>query len=136
MPQDNQQQRGLELFAGNEHEQAAKLLTEILIENESSEVWNDWASVRTTGGHLLEALEGFRRAASLEPDNSQVCSNLETLTQALEQQRAAAAENMGGMERRTSIRKNAITCFRNENYQEATQILQQLLLAGESAELW
>jgi Flp pilus assembly protein TadD len=136
MPQDNKHQRALKLFAGNEHEQAAKLLTEILIENESAEVWNDWASVRTTGGHLLEALEGFRRAASLEPDNAQVCANLEALTQALQQQRAAAAENMGGMERRSPIRKNAITCFRNENYREATQILQQLLLAGESAEFW
>lgn len=136
MLQDDKHQHALEMFADNEHEQAAKLLAEILIENESAEVWNDWASVRTRGCYLLEAREGFRRAAFLEPGNLQVCANLEALTQALQQQRVAAAENMGSMETRASIRKNAITCFRNENYQEAMRTLQELLLAGESAELW
>jgi len=76
MPQDNKHQRALELVAENQPEEAVKLLAEALGENESADLWNDWASVKVALGENEDALVGFERAVELDGQNAQAAFNL------------------------------------------------------------
>src|SRR3978361_2246806 len=53
---------------GNPH-QALRLFEELLREQETSELWNDWATVQVATGNTTEAEAGLRRALHLDPQN-------------------------------------------------------------------
>ena len=50
-------------------QQALRLFEELLLEQESSELWNDWATVQVAIGNVHEAETGLRRALQLDPQN-------------------------------------------------------------------
>lgn len=55
---------------------AVRLLGEILAEEESGELWNDWATAQFALGHVEEAEHGFRRALEIAPHDRQAAENL------------------------------------------------------------
>jgi hypothetical protein len=56
--------------------EAVKLLATALVNGESSELWNDWATAQCSCGNVDRAEWGYRRALSLVPSNRQVAVNL------------------------------------------------------------
>jgi len=69
-------EHAVNLFRKGDYEQAAFCLSESLLEESSSEKWNDWATAKFLGGHAAEAEGGYRRALELDPDNVQAIANL------------------------------------------------------------
>jgi len=72
-------ERAVSLFQDGNYEQAAQWLGESLLEESTSERWNDWATAKFLGGHPAEAEGGYRRALELEPGNVQAITNLGAL---------------------------------------------------------
>jgi tRNA (mo5U34)-methyltransferase len=66
--------RGSRAFQEGRFEEAADALAESLRENESSEVWNDWAVAELAAGQR-KAEEGFKRALALDLGNVQAIAN-------------------------------------------------------------
>ena len=56
-------------FQQGQREYALRLLEELLQEQESSELWNDWAIVQVASGNVVKAEGGLRRALQLDPQN-------------------------------------------------------------------
>jgi hypothetical protein len=92
----------VQCFERKEFDKAAALLGECLLEEQTSERWNDWATARFFAGRSAEAEGGYRRALDM---NSQI-PFLETaisltgkttpaLTQLLVESRAATAPQEG-----------------------------------------
>jgi Tfp pilus assembly protein PilF len=78
--QPNQKhQRGLQYFREGAHALASELLGQALLESQSSELWNDWATVQATTGRMDEAKKGYRRALELDPKHCQSAANLGVL---------------------------------------------------------
>lgn len=71
MPQRTKQQRAYELMAKGQVKEAAECLHEALTENESCDLWNDWATVCVALGRVDDAQRGYERALELDPDNTQ-----------------------------------------------------------------
>ena len=72
-------QLALRLAARGNAEEALSLLGDALGEEESSELWNDWAALQFTAGQTDEAEAAFRAALDLEPGNLQALLNLGAL---------------------------------------------------------
>ena len=86
---DERYQQGIKLFQEGRPEEAARLLTEVLRESESSERWNDWATAQLACRRVPEAEEGYRRALELDPKNIQAAANLGVLLVGLERDQEA-----------------------------------------------
>jgi len=71
--------RGLELYRQQGFSEAASLFSAALGEEESSEIWNDWALVQLRLGHPAEAEQGLCRALELNAGNAQALVNLGVL---------------------------------------------------------
>ena len=69
----------LRLHESGHHEEALKLLREILAETNSSEIWSDWATIQFRRGELGEAEAGYRLAMRLNPQDTQAPANLGAL---------------------------------------------------------
>ena len=67
---------GVRLFAAGQKQEALTLLREVLAEEETSEVWSDWAAVQFSLNVAGEAEKGFRIALELDADNFQAAFNL------------------------------------------------------------
>ncbi len=67
------------LFQEGHYEQAVQLLAKSLLEEQSSERWNDWATAKFLAGQAVDAEGGYRRALELAPDNLLALSNLGVL---------------------------------------------------------
>ena len=65
------QQRVIELLQQGSIVEASRLLSDAISQNESSDLWNDWAVVQ-----LSLAERAFRRALQLQPTHSDSCANL------------------------------------------------------------
>jgi len=72
-------QEALKLFEQGDLIKALDLFKAVLQDDESSEVWNDWATIQFRLGQLEEAVEGFRRALELDADNTSAAVNLGVL---------------------------------------------------------
>lgn len=69
----------VQCFERKEFDKAAALLGECLLEEQTSERWNDWATARFFAGRSAEAEGGYRRALDLNPKSAQAAENLGTL---------------------------------------------------------
>ena len=76
MPGENNYQTGLKLLGEGQYEGALREFGRALGEEETSERWNDWATVQVAMNRLEEAEEGFRRALELDPAHAQAAANL------------------------------------------------------------
>ena len=74
-----QHERALESFREGKLADAVSLLTQAIEQEETSDRWNDWATVHLAAQRPAEAEMGFRRALRIEPENSQVILNLGAL---------------------------------------------------------
>lgn len=72
-------QEGLARFRDGRLEDALHLLGEAIAEEESSELWNDWAAIQLAAHNLADAEKAFRRALQLNTDNFQAAANLGAL---------------------------------------------------------
>ncbi len=72
-------QEALQCFQQGRPERALALLKTVLADDESSELWNDWASVQFRLGNAEEAEAGFQRALELEAGNTSAKVNLGAL---------------------------------------------------------
>jgi tetratricopeptide (TPR) repeat protein len=103
MPGESSYQTGLKLFEEGQYEGAVREFDRALGQEETSERWNDWATVQATLNQAKEAEQGFRRALEIDPTNAQ------------------AAANLGGL------------LFKLERYEEARGFLQMSLATSPSA---
>jgi Tfp pilus assembly protein PilF len=69
----------VECFARQEFDKAAVLLGECLLQQQTSELWNDWATARFFAGRSVEAEGGYQRALEMNPQNAQAAENLGAL---------------------------------------------------------
>src|SRR5258708_20421309 len=76
MPDKTKHQLALDLLEQNRVHEAGKLLTEALAEQESCDLWNDWATVKAACNEINEARRGFERALTLDAENPQAQFNL------------------------------------------------------------
>lgn len=69
-------QRGLQLYAGGQYQEAAVLLKEALREEAASEIANDCAAADLACGQKEKAVAGFLLAVSLDAGNTEAAANL------------------------------------------------------------
>ena len=79
MPQENAHEQGRRLYAEAKFQEAARMLARAIGEQESSEVWNDWATAQLHSGNPAEAEQGYTRALELNAKNGHALVNLGTL---------------------------------------------------------
>ena len=72
------------LFEQGFFQDAARLFDEILREEESAELWSDWATAQFALSRYEQAERGFRRALELEPDLNEAVVNYGTLLAGLQ----------------------------------------------------
>ena len=68
--------QGLTRFRRGEPREAARLFAEALVEKETSEGWNDWATAQLANQSIEEAEAGYLRALELDPGNVEPLVNL------------------------------------------------------------
>ena len=79
MPANPQHQAGLSAFQEGRFTEALKRFASALQEQESSEIWNDWATTQFRLGNAEEAEEGLRRALELDGRNASAAINFVVL---------------------------------------------------------
>lgn len=68
--------RALQRFQSGDVHGAARAFGEALAEQESAELWNDWATCQFHAGRFNEAEEGFRQALVLDGTKPDIVANL------------------------------------------------------------
>jgi Flp pilus assembly protein TadD len=63
-------------FQQGRSEEALRLLEELLVANETSDLWNDWAAVQLGSGNFRRAEFGFTRSLELDSQNTDATANL------------------------------------------------------------
>jgi glycosyltransferase involved in cell wall biosynthesis/2-polyprenyl-3-methyl-5-hydroxy-6-metoxy-1,4-benzoquinol methylase len=79
MPSNPNHKEALNAFEQGRFEEAVELFAKTLGEEESSELWNDWATAQFQLGRVEEAEEGYRRAIELDVNNISTALNLGVL---------------------------------------------------------
>jgi Flp pilus assembly protein TadD len=79
MQTGSKHQSGLDQFQKGAYNDAVQSLSEALLEHESCELWNDWATAQAAIGRLEEAKKGFHRALQLNANDCQSAANLGVL---------------------------------------------------------
>ncbi|HEY1801504.1 MAG TPA: glycosyltransferase [Terriglobales bacterium] len=79
MPTNEYHANALKAFHEGRMEEAARLLGEALGDEESGELWNDWATAQFQLSKSEEAEEGYRRALELDDKNGEAALNLGVL---------------------------------------------------------
>lgn len=72
----NQHDDAIVAFQQGRTAEALRLLEELLAENETSVLWNDWAAVQLGAGNLSRGEHGFNRAIELDSRNADAITNL------------------------------------------------------------
>lgn len=78
-----QRQHGIDLYNAGKYQEAAQMFSSLLKANESSEVWNDWATAQACAGELSEAERGYKKALQIDPNNQHASRNLTMLVEGL-----------------------------------------------------
>ncbi len=79
MQNQSKHQSGIEQFRKGAYGDALHLLSEALLEQETCELWNDWATAQAACGQMEEAKKGYQRALQLNVNDSQSAANLGVL---------------------------------------------------------
>jgi ubiquinone/menaquinone biosynthesis C-methylase UbiE len=79
MTVQEQHQQGVSLFNQGKYKEAVQVFSGLLQNNQSSEIWNDWATAQAVAGELVDAEKGYRRALQLDPNNASAARNLAML---------------------------------------------------------
>jgi 2-polyprenyl-3-methyl-5-hydroxy-6-metoxy-1,4-benzoquinol methylase len=82
-------QEGLELCAKGEFQAAADVLRAALRDEETSDRWNDWATLEVACNRMANAEGGYRRALELDPGHGQAAANLGVLLASLDRKTEA-----------------------------------------------
>ena len=77
--QSDKYHQAVSYFKKGDYDRAGLLLAECLLEGQTSERWNDWATAKFLSGRAAEAEGGYRRALEMDPENSQAIANLGAL---------------------------------------------------------
>jgi len=72
-------QDAIRLFQQGRLAEAVRLLGQLLAEEETGQLWNDWAAAEFALGRTEEAEQGFRRALEVDPHDRQAAENLGVL---------------------------------------------------------
>lgn len=72
-------QQGLQAFKEGRFNEAIQLFGEAVTQEETSEIWNDWATAQLAIRNSGDAERAFRRALKLRPENHQAAANLGVL---------------------------------------------------------
>jgi tetratricopeptide (TPR) repeat protein len=72
----NPHQQGLRLFREGKYEEATQLFRQALVENESAERWNDWATAQWSCGRPELAKAGYQQALRLDANCTEAALNL------------------------------------------------------------
>ncbi len=81
----------VEAFQNGQLQQAIRLFDELLHAQESSDLWNDWATAQAANGNVTEAITGLLRALELNPQNHPAKADLAILLLSLGEASRAAA---------------------------------------------
>ncbi len=73
---EGKHQQSLQYYQLGYFNDAVGLLGEMLGEQQTSELWNDWAAAQLARGRIAEAEMGFRRALDCDPRDAQAAVNL------------------------------------------------------------
>lgn len=114
MPSTLKHQQGIEQYHRGQYTEAVRLFREALLEEATSELWNDWASANIALANVTEAEAGFRRALSCDPGNVQAAANL-----------GAVLEKRGQMEEAIGVFEAALRRG-NEDHELNEAIAQRL----------
>ena len=87
---DERHREATRLFGEQRFEEASKLFGEALSQQESSELWCDWATARLLCNHASDAERGFRRALALDADHALATLKLGVLLANLDRNDEAA----------------------------------------------
>jgi predicted Zn-dependent protease len=79
------------LFQQGCYEDALTQLDEVLRQQESGELWSDWATVQFALSHFAEAEQGFRRALKLSPELTDASVTFATMLVTLSRWKEAIA---------------------------------------------
>ena len=112
---ENHHAEGVLHFQAGRLESAAKCLRDALWQEESAELWNDWAAVEFASGRVEEAETGFRLALEIEPANGDAALNLAALFIAQSRHQEA-----------TALLKPRLDALSPESRQLAEQLLEKI----------
>ena len=79
------------LFQQGHYQDAVAQLDKVLGEEETGEIWSDWATAQFALSHFAEAERGFRRALELNPELPDAAVNFGAMLVSLSRWREAAA---------------------------------------------
>ncbi|HEY1464800.1 MAG TPA: methyltransferase domain-containing protein, partial [Terriglobales bacterium] len=79
MQNGSPQNEAMQHFQNANFEEAVRLFGQALEKDETSELWNDWATAQFQLGMVDEAEEGYRRALELDSSNVSTAMNLGVL---------------------------------------------------------
>jgi Tfp pilus assembly protein PilF len=113
----------VECFERQEFDKAAVLLGECLLQQQTSERWNDWATARFFAGRSIEAEGGYRRAVEMNPQNAQAAENL-----------GALLAGQGRTDEASSFLETAISLAGGKASAALTQLLAESRMQAANAE--
>lgn len=76
MPETAKHRTAVELYNAGQLEAADRVIREALREEDTGEMWNDWAVIQFALGRTEEAKSGFRRAMKIDPGCTDAEKNL------------------------------------------------------------
>ena len=145
-------QRGIELFARGQYQEAIGCFEECLRQAETSEIWNDWATAQFASGRVREARQGLKRALQLNPQNMQAAENLCRLVTLAGSPQKCSGENQpkqeprrGGIEPVCSaatpaadeeLYQRAVKLRSQGEFSAAADLLEQVLGLHETSARW
>lgn len=83
MTVQEQHQRGIDLFNEGRYREAVNIFSVVLRTDDSSAMWNNWASAQAAAGEFGAAEKGFKKALQVDPSNTQASKNLSILIDSL-----------------------------------------------------
>lgn len=86
---DERYRLGLKCFENGHAREASVRFRDAVLEQPTSQHWNDWAAAEAACGHTNRAEAGFRRALALEPGDGQAMVNLGALLAGVGREREA-----------------------------------------------